>query len=97
MLEERTLVFEKDFESFVDFYQTSNYEIFKETIELLKIIKEKHKASLIITAKINGLVFSSELVYDLSTYEELRNILINYFEKIEDYESCETIKKLNIN
>jgi len=90
------LNFKENYVDFNEFYEKNKKIIFDETLKLFYNFKTSNieSVSLIITATIHNFDWSTELKYLKSNYKVLKNEILNYYESIDDYETCQSIMNL---
>ena len=95
---DRVLKIGGDYEGFHDFYDENKPEIYKTIIEVFEGFKEtdKKEFSLLVSINIKDFEFDTEFKFKKEDPELLQRDLLPYFLKIEDYETCDKIKKLHM-
>lgn len=93
----KILNFEGRYSDFTDFYDLNKTDIYKSIVDLfIEFNTTKTKTlSLHITAKIKGLDWDTEFTFHKDETIILTRDVMPYFEKIEDYETCQKIKNLH--
>lgn len=89
-----TLNIQKEYISFQEFYNDNKNDIFKSFLKLFYLMEKKYdknEFTLCINWKIINSDISTEYVYDRSSIDMLKDILLLYFEEIEEYEICSEI------
>lgn len=78
------------YEGFNDFYNVNKVVIYKNILKLFTNFKKQDKDELIliISAKIKGLDWETELKFGRKETIVLVRDIMPYFEEIEDYETC---------
>jgi hypothetical protein len=95
------LKIKENFNTFSDFYDNSKSIIYNSIVSSFqKLLKgEKKIITLIVDAKIDNLQWKTNFIYTKEDKNILKNVILTYFEEIEDYKTCikirELIKKLN--
>ena len=79
-----------NFPSFTVFFDNSKELIYKKMIEVFNELLETDIKSktLIVTARINGVTFSTEFNINVEIPHMITEIIIPFFEEKEDYEYC---------
>lgn len=88
---------ENEYDSFLEFYTDNKKNIFLNFIELFKQMNNIHNKnlfSLCINWKINDLVMSTDFTYDKTCIYMLNDIILPFFEDLEEYETCSDILNL---
>lgn len=93
----KELKYEKNYESFGDFYDTNKREIYKSIIELFGEFKKTRKRilTLKISAKITGLDWDTDFNFRKEELIVLQRDIMPFFEDTEDYETCSEILNLH--
>jgi hypothetical protein len=91
----KEIVFEETYTSFKDFYSDNNEIIYQGIIELFQefVNTKKKKLTLFIRGQINEIVWDTEFNFTREESFILTRDLLPYFESVEDYETCLSIKK----
>ncbi len=95
----KELVFKKKYKSYHEFHNENKEKIYKSIIELFSEFQRVRNKTLSITisAKIENIDWTTELIFNKNEVEILKKDLMGYFEDIEDYETCSTIISLSNN
>lgn len=90
------LTIDNEYGTFEEFYTDNQYEIFKKFIDLFKMMSgsKKNIFSLCISWKVKNTEINTEYQYDRTSIIMLKDVLLPYFEEIEEYEICADILKL---
>jgi hypothetical protein len=93
----KKLNFDGTYYDFNDFYGENKTEIYKSIIEIFTEFKKSKKKNLNlhISAKIKGLDWDTDFIFNRSDTIILTRDIIPYFESIENYEFCSEIYLLN--
>jgi hypothetical protein len=93
----RELKFEKNYESFSEFYDTNKKEIYRSIIDLFSEFKKTRKRilTLKISAQIMGLDWDTDFNFRKEESIVLQRDLMPFFEDNEDYETCSEILNLH--
>ncbi len=93
----KDLVFKQKYKSYHEFHIENKEKIYKSIVELFsEFQKIKNKTlSITINAKIENIDWTTELMFNRNEVGILKKDLMEYFEDIEDYETCSTIKYLS--
>lgn len=93
----KTLVFEKDYDDFHNFYESNKKEIYDSIFETMNgfVDKKNKKLVLQVSAKIQSEDWGTEFVFKPDDFIILKRDLIPFYEKIEDYEMCDKINNLH--
>jgi hypothetical protein len=85
-----------DYKGFNEFYGEHKETIYRAIINLFKSFKRKDKMKvvLILSAKINGLQWETELKFSRKESFVLTRDILPFFEDGEDYETCGEITNL---
>lgn len=99
MKTEETLNITKNYPTFKEFYDDSKPLIYKTLIEGYRkvSIDPNVKIKIRVNAIVEGLDFGADFIIEKQNneiIERLNNLYLPYFEGIEDYETCEDIKKI---
>jgi hypothetical protein len=95
----KELVFKKKYKSYHEFHYENKEKIYKSIVELFsefQIVRNK-TLSITISAKIENIDWTTELLFNKNEVDILKKDLMGYFEDIEDYETCSTIISLSNN
>lgn len=95
-----TLIIEKEYQTFNEFYSENKCDIFSAFLDLFQIMdkeRERNEFVLEVVWKIKKSTITTEYQYDRNSTHLLEEVLLPYFEEIEDYETCQLILKLNEN
>jgi len=95
----KELVFKKKYKSYHEFHNENKEKIYKSIVELFsefQIVRNK-TLSITISAKIENIDWTTELLFNKNEVDILKKDLMVYFEDIEDYETCSTIIYLSNN
>ena len=95
----KELVFKKKYKSYHEFHNENKEKIYKSIVELFsefQIVRNK-TLSITISAKIENIDWTTELLFNKNEVDILKKDLMGYFEDIEDYETCSTIISLSNN
>jgi len=92
----KELVFKKKYKSYHEFHNENRETIYKSIVELFSEFQKVRNITLSITinAKIENIDWTTELMFNRNEVGILKKDLMEYFEDIEDYETCSTIKYL---
>ena len=99
----KKLKIDESYEDFPEFYLKNKEEIYKNVVLSFKSInrKDKENVILLLSAKINGLQWETELKFNKKECFVLIRDILPFFEDKEEYEYCEQIlnlyNKLNTN
>lgn len=90
------LKLDKDYDSYKSFYDENIILIYKTTVKLFGLFKNKRKKriKLSVDATIDGLDWGTDFEYSKNDYFILNKHLLPYFENIEDFETCVEIRDL---
>lgn len=93
---QQKLVFNENYEDFGDFYEKNKDIIYDETLKLFEgfINLEVKEVSLIVCATIQTFDWSTEIKYTRQNYKILKKEILNYYESIDDFETCQKIINL---
>jgi hypothetical protein len=89
----KELIFSEKYKSYTEFHLKNKEEIYKSIVELFKnFIDTKNKTqSIIISATIENIEWTTELIFNKKEFNVLKNDIMPYFEDNEDYEMCSEI------
>jgi hypothetical protein len=92
----KKLVIDGNYKDFPEFYNHNKTTIYKTIVNLFNSLKRKDKQNLILvmSAKINGLQWETELKFSRSDSFLLMKDMLPYFEDNEEYEICSEITTL---
>lgn len=92
----KKLIIKNSYKDFKMFYSENKVAIYKSIVNLFNSLKRKDKQNviLIMSAKINGLQWETELKFNRKESFVLVRDILPYFEDIEDYEFCSEITTL---
>jgi hypothetical protein len=92
----KKLVIKEPYKDFKSFYGENKPIIYKSIVNLFNSLKRKDKQNLILilSAKINGLQWETELKFNRKESFVLVRDILPYFEENEDYEFCLEINTL---
>lgn len=95
----KELVFKKKYKSYHEFHNENKEKIYKSIVELFSEFQRVRNKTLSITisAKIENIDWTTELLFNKNEVDILKKDLMGYFEDIEDYETCSTIISLSKN
>jgi hypothetical protein len=87
------IVIDNDYSSFHEFYSKEKRVIYKKIIDVFEeILKENIKEKkLLVIARIDGVSFDTDFQIDRDNKKLLTDVIIPYFEEIEEYELCSKI------
>lgn len=93
----KVLNFTGRYDGFTDFYDLNKTEIYKSILEIFTEFNQSttKTLSLHIQAKIKGLDWDTEFTFNRDETIILTRDVMPYFEKMEDYETCQEIKNLH--
>ncbi len=96
MIATKIFKIEKKYIAFPEFYDENKSEIYKNIISLFDNFKndEVEMVVLKLSAPIMGMDWEVELKYKKEEIIVLKRDLLPFYEKIEDYETCEKLEKL---
>lgn len=85
-----------DYKGFNEFYGEHKENIYRAIINLFKSFKRKDKSKviLVLSARINGLQWETELKFSRKESIVLTRDILPFFEDTEDYETCGEITSL---
>jgi hypothetical protein len=85
-----------NYKGFTDFYNEHKETIYRAIINLFNSFKRKDKMKivLVLSAKINGLQWETELKFSRKESIVLTRDILPFFEDSEDYETCGEITNL---
>jgi hypothetical protein len=91
-----SLIYKQKYMTYDEFYDEHKTEIYKSILEIFKKFKTTRKKSLCLylSAKIQSVDWDTEFHFHKDESIVLKRDLMPYFEKIEDYETCDEIKNL---
>ena len=91
-----TLRIETNFPDFMSFYNESEETIYRKILEIFEDLKTSNKdqKQLIIIANIDGFVFDTIFYILKDNHQLITDVIRPYFERMEDYETCEKIVKI---
>lgn len=95
-IKSEVLSFKNDYQSYHEFAEDTRTDIYNTIyiiFQKLKTDKEK-EMKLIISAKIEGIDWSTDLNFTKHDTIVIKRDLIPYFEQKEDYEMCSNLKEL---
>lgn len=92
----KKLVIKESYQDYGTFYNENKVIIYKSIVNLFNSLKRKDKQNLILilSAKINGLQWETELKFNRKESFVLVRDILPYFEDNEDYEFCSEISTL---
>jgi hypothetical protein len=92
----KKLVIKESYKNFGLFYNENKTIIYKSIVNLFNSLKRRDKQNLvlILSAKINGLQWETELKFNRKESFVLVRDILPYFEDNEDYEFCSEINTL---
>jgi hypothetical protein len=81
---------------FTDFYGVNKIIIYNNIINLFEDFKDKKKKLLVLelSANIQNIEWKTELEFSRKEIHILKRDILPFFEEIEDYETCEKVRKL---
>jgi hypothetical protein len=94
------LKFNQNYNSFPEFMSENREIIYRKTIKIFDQLTktDEDKLILFVEANVENVLFTTDLIYSKNDKDMLKEIMIPYFEGLEDYETCaeilETYKKL---
>jgi single-stranded DNA-specific DHH superfamily exonuclease len=90
------MLIENDYPNFIEFLKNEKYGIYHKILEAfeLMITTNNDIKKLLVVAKVEGVTFYTGFNINKNNIELLSETIMPYFEKIEDYESCNRIHKL---
>jgi hypothetical protein len=90
------LSFDNDYSSYHEFAEDTRTDIYKSIYEIFNKLKESkdNELKLVISAKIEGLEWNTDLNFTKNDKIVIKRDLLPYFEKNEDYEMCMNLKNL---
>ena len=93
----KNLTITGNYSTYDEFYSKNKILVFKDMIDLFKELKNEGKnlAILNLSANINGQLWKTDLKFHRNQYFVLIRDMLPYFEKLEEYEICDEIKKLH--
>lgn len=88
--------YEKDYEDFNAFNSECEEKIYRKMIDVYEELKKSNEKEkkLIFVAKINGIIFDTNFVISKSHLMTLKEVILPFFESVEDYETCDKILNL---
>ena len=92
----KRLIINESYKDFGSFYNENKVTIYKSIVNLFNSLKRKDKQNLVLimSAKINGLQWETELKFNRKESFVLVRDILPYFEDNEDYEFCSEISNL---
>lgn len=92
----KRLVIKESYKDFSSFYNQNKELIYKTIVNLFNSLKRKDKSNivLVLSAKINGLQWETELKFNRKESIVLVRDILPFFENNEDYEFCSEITTL---
>jgi hypothetical protein len=92
----KNLIIKESYKDYGSFYNENKGVIYKSIVNLFNSLKRKDKQNviLVMSAKINGLQWETELKFNRKESFVLVRDILPYFEDNEDYEFCEEISNL---
>jgi hypothetical protein len=90
------LVIENNYSNFQEFYTNEKHQIYSKIIDIYEEILKGNIDSqkLIVVGKIEGCTFDTDFEINKDNQRLLIDVIIPYFEKIEEYETCKKILEL---
>lgn len=90
------LKFNTDYESFLEFLEDTRFDIYNSVFKMFsKLFTENLEVvKMVVTAKINGKDWDTDFIYSKKQLSVIIDELLPFYEKREDYEMCQNIKKL---
>jgi hypothetical protein len=94
----KVLESDENFDDFTDFYDKNKPTILKTIIDVFNqfLITRKQKLSILVVGNIQGLEWDTEFHFTRKDTIVLKRDVLSYFEEIEDYDTCCTVRDLYI-
>jgi hypothetical protein len=89
-----TLIIETEYADFGTFMEETRDPVYRTILEAFKELLKKDRVNVIVQASVDNAEFESDLEFTRNSINLLDEIVIPYFESIEDYETCNEVLKL---
>lgn len=93
----KEIVITGDYKNFNDFYEDNKLNVYKSIVETFNGFRDIKNEQLIlrVVSKLKKFEWETEFIFDRNNYEILKRDILPFFEKIEDYETCQEINQLH--
>jgi hypothetical protein len=91
-----TLNIIKKYDNFNEYYNDNKFLIYSQVLDMFKLLSstKKRKVKLLVTGLIGEINFETLYIYNKNKKDILKNTLLPYFKKNEEYEKCDEIIKI---